>query len=239
MAGNQGDHSDDEEEMAEGRGRPWKKKDPGLVGSKIPEFKKADVPDELTAAAANYTAYDYYKLFQPNEYAEMVVEQSKLYGGQKDMLRQASMVDMDTYRCTEAVLLLSGYQTVPRRKMLWERSPDCFNKLVSDSIRRTQMDAVLSCLHFRDNAHADGDSYYKVRPIFDIMNKTSSKYSRYCNCQGKYSVDEIMVPYYGRHLSRQFIVGKPIRCGYKVKAKKITGCKKNILKKMCIFFRSL
>jgi hypothetical protein len=46
--------------------------------------------------------------------------------------------------------------------MMWERQPDCYNELVAKSIRRSQMDAVLSCLHFRDNAYIDDDSYYKV-----------------------------------------------------------------------------
>ncbi len=67
------------------------------------------------------------------------------------------------YRCTEAVLLLSGYHSVPRRKMMWERQQDCFNELVAKNIRRNQMDAVLTCLHFRDNADMDGDGFYKVR----------------------------------------------------------------------------
>jgi len=215
----QGDHSDEEEEEEEVNTRrtgPWVKKNPNLIGSKIPDFKKPDQPaPELTPAVA--TAYDYYKLFQSEKFVDLVIEQSKLYAGQKDMVRQASSVDKDTYRCTEAVLLLSGYATVPRRKMLWERSPDCFNKLVADNVRRTQVDAVLSCLHFRDNAEADQDSYYKVRPIFDNLNEASSKFSRFCTADGKYSVDEMMLPYYGRHSSRQFIMGKPIRCGYKVK----------------------
>jgi hypothetical protein len=33
---------------------------------------------------------------------------------------------------------------------------------------------------------------------------------------GKFSIDEIMIPYYGRHSTKQFIYGKPIRFGYKV-----------------------
>jgi hypothetical protein len=53
-----------------------------------------------------------------------------------------------------------------------------------------------------------------VRPIFDNINKRSSKYF---STQGKYSVDEVMVPYFGRHSSKQFIRGKPIRYGFKVK----------------------
>lgn len=60
------------------------------------------------------------------------------------------------------MLLHSGYHTIPRRKMLWECKPDCRNELVADAIRRDQMDAVLQCLHFRDNTKIDDDGYFKV-----------------------------------------------------------------------------
>lgn len=159
----QGEGSSDEEGGdVPGMTGSWSKKDPRLVGSKIPPLEKLELPEAVVAEAANYTAYDYYKLFQPDSFVEQVLEQSRLYGGQKDLHKAVASVNMNTYRCTEAVLLLSGYHSVPRRRMLWERQPDCFNKLVADSIRRTQMDAVLSCLHFRDNADTDDDGYYKV-----------------------------------------------------------------------------
>ncbi len=34
--------------------------------------------------------------------------------------------------------------------------------------------------------------------------------------EGQFSVDEVMIPYFGRHSSKQFIHGKPIQYGYKV-----------------------
>jgi hypothetical protein len=61
------------------------------------------------------------------------------------------------------LLLHSGYNTVPKRKMLWEQKLDCHNELISNAIRRHQVDAVLSCLHFRDNSKIDEDSYFKVK----------------------------------------------------------------------------
>lgn len=73
------------------------------------------------------------------------------------------------FRCTEAVLLLSGYHSVPRRKMMWETSPDCHNQLVAKNVRRNQVDAVLQCLHFRDNADADDDGYYKVKCKYYLL----------------------------------------------------------------------
>ncbi len=39
---------------------------------------------------------------------------------------------------------------------------DCRNALVADAIRRREVDAVLLCLHFRDNSNLDNDGYYKV-----------------------------------------------------------------------------
>ena len=97
--------------------------------------------------------------------------------------------------------------------MMWENSPDCHNELVAQKVRRDQVDAVLQCLHFRNNDHADGDSYYKVRPIFENLNRASAKWMA---MESQYSIDEMMIPYYGRHSSKQFIRGKPIRYGFKV-----------------------
>ena len=65
---------------------------------------------------------------------------------------------------------------------------------------------------------------FQVRPIFDNLNKTATKWILPFS-DGHFSVDETMIPYYGRHSTKQFIRGKPIRFGYKV----CHCCKPNIL----------
>jgi Transposase IS4 len=55
--------------------------------------------------------------------------------------------------------------------------------------------------------------FIQVRPIIDNLNKASSKWHGGAE---KFSVDEVMVPYYGRHGSKQYIHGKPVRYGFKV-----------------------
>ena len=67
------------------------------------------------------------------------------------------------YMCTEAMLLHSGYHSMPRRRRIWELKPDCHKALIADNIRRREVDAVLSCLHFWDNSKLDNDGYFKVQ----------------------------------------------------------------------------
>jgi hypothetical protein len=59
----------------------------------------------------------------------------------------------------------------------------------------------------------NGDNYYKVRPIFHNLNQASK---RWFSSYQKFSVDEVMIPYYGRHSSKQYIHGKPVKYGFKV-----------------------
>ena len=97
--------------------------------------------------------------------------------------------------------------------MLWELKKDCYNALVADNTRRDDMHAVFQCLHFRDNSLLDDDAYFKVRPVFENLNK-SGKLFKLGALSRAFSIDEIMVDYCGRDSSHQFIRGKRIRFVY-------------------------
>ena len=87
--------------------------------------------------------------------------------------------------------------------------------MVKEAIRRDDYDNVLFCTHFVDNAEATRSNYKfeKVRPIFELMYNTSKCYLPRSE---KVSIDEMMIPYFGRKGEKQFMKGKPIREGYKV-----------------------
>ena len=107
-----------------------------------------------------------------------------------------------------------GYNKVPSRRFYWQAQDDCYNKLIAESIGRNNFEGILACLHFADNERNDGaDKYYKVRPLFNNLNKNCSKYNK--NNQ-EFSIDESMVQYFGFHSTKQFIKGKPIRYGFKI-----------------------
>ena len=87
---------------------------------------------------------------------------------------------------------------------------------VQSAMSRNRFEEMLRYLHVSDNAHIDvGDKMSKVRPLLSHMNEKFLTYFRAVQTQNL-SIDESMVPYYGRHSCKQFIRGKPIRFGYKV-----------------------
>ena len=103
---------------------------------------------------------------------------------------------VDSLRVVEGVLLLSGYNSVLSRRHYWEQRDYMHSKMVAENISKSKFEGILSCLHFADNGRTDGYRYYMVRPIFENLNKQSSKYTNLFSCL---SVDESMIPYFGRH----------------------------------------
>jgi hypothetical protein len=57
------------------------------------------------------------------------------------------------------------------------------------------------------------DRFWKVRPLYDHLNKMAKKY---VVIPENVSIDEGMIKYFGPHPLKQFIRGKPIRFGYKM-----------------------
>ena len=113
-----------------------------------------------------------------------------------------------------AMLLLSGYNVLPRRRMYWENSEDVKNDSMSRAMSRNRFEEILSVLHCCDNNNLNPeDKMTKVRPLYNLINERCLKY---LSNLSSICVDESMLPYYGRHSSKQRIVGKPVRMGYKM-----------------------
>ena len=77
---------------------------------------------------------------------------------------------------------------------------------------RNKFREILSNLHLADNTQITDDRHYKVRVLFEKLNFNFKQYGSFAN----HSVDESIIPYYGKHGTKQFIRGKPIRFGFKL-----------------------
>lgn len=113
------------------------------------------------------------------------------------------------------ILIVSGYNSLPRRRMYWENESDVRNELIANSMRRDRFEEIFRYFHAADNNNLDSnDRYAKVQPFLSLMNERFMKYGAPFG-PTNISIDESMIPYYGRHPTKQFIRGKPIRWGYK------------------------
>ncbi|KAJ8896870.1 hypothetical protein PR048_002216 [Dryococelus australis] len=83
-----------------------------------------------------------------------------------------------------------------------------------NALSRDWFEIIMSNLHCCDSENLDvSDRFTKVRPLFTMLN---DRFQAYAPHSEKHSVDEAMVPYFGRHGCEQFIRGKPIKYGYKL-----------------------
>lgn len=78
---------------------------------------------------------------------------------------------------------------------------------------RNRFQEIKKYIHFADNSSIDkSDRMYKLRPLMVLLN---SKFRQWGIFHKDLSIDVAMVKYFGRHPTKQFIRGKPIRFGYK------------------------
>ena len=102
---------------------------------------------------------------------------------------------IEKFKSFLAILLLSGYNELPRQEMYWERQEDTHNTLAAFLLSKNKFEDCKKYLHLCDNNALDpSDKFAKVWPLFDAINKTCL-----INYQPSQhvSIDESMVPYFG------------------------------------------
>ncbi|KAL0861407.1 hypothetical protein ABMA27_008951 [Loxostege sticticalis] len=83
------------------------------------------------------------------------------------------------------------------------------------SLKRYQQ--IRRYLHFVDNNEDDGDRYFKIRLLLDMVREFFLKYEE----GQKFSIDEIMIPYKGKKAGsrKQYMKMKPSKWGFKMFAR--------------------
>ena len=154
---------------------------------------------------------DIFESLIDDEVIDLLTKESNRYASKKNEVLDVSREEMKTFI---GILILSGYVQVPRRSMYWERNEDAYNPFVASSMRRERFTKILNMLHVANNEDLPAnDKYGKVRPLLDMLNE---RFQRYAMDSEAYSIDESMIPYFGKHGCKMFIRGKPIRWGFKV-----------------------
>lgn len=188
----------------------------------VGKWRKGDLkpqPDSDVNYTGNHgvntgkTATDLFEMFWPNDFLEYVKRQSELYAKQCNATSRFEAT-VDELKLFLAVLMISGYSSLPRRDMYWSLDGDIKNEAVAHSMPRNRFREILKNLHFADNTSlAADDKFAKVRPLITHLN---AKFISLLPSDVRHvDVDESMIPYYSHHGCKQRIQGKPIRYGFK------------------------
>ncbi|XP_071052947.1 piggyBac transposable element-derived protein 3-like [Onthophagus taurus] len=155
--------------------------------------------------------FEFFSLMITPEIVNMIVEHTTTYAAQKNK-EYFNLTEEELYTFI-GILLLSGYVPLPRRRMYWEQSEDVHNVLVANAMRRSRFEEICSYLHMSNNETiSKDDKLGKIRPLINCLNR---QFLRYAPIENNISIDESMIPHYGRHGCKQFVKGKPVRFGYK------------------------
>ena len=140
---------------------------------------------------------------------------SKRCASQKNHSRNVSPEEMKVYI---SILLATGCITPKNIRMLWEVKLDVHNELVASAMRQNRFLEIHQYLHACDNLDLPkNDKFAKIAHFFALLNSSFlDNFKSLFSISLDVSIDEIMVPCYGRHSCKQHIHGKPIRFGYKL-----------------------
>ena len=150
--------------------------------------------------------------FLTNEILSHICQETIRYAKSKG--RKNFTIDLRSLKGFICIPLINGYNALPQRAMYWQRTDDVYNGAVSSIMTRNRFDEIMQNLYLENNDDLDkNDKFAKVRPLINLLNKQCLKHFF---PKQHISVDESMVPCYGKHGAKQYIHGKPTKFGYKM-----------------------
>ena len=143
----------------------------------------------------------------------LLVEQTNRYANRNKNNLQFSVTNDEMLKFI-GIIFLSGYNQRTSETDYCSKSPDLECSIVASTMSRTRFQHIKSYLRAADNQNLAETKMAKAEPLYQLLNE---KFQRSGIFHENLSIDESMVPYFGRHLCKQFIRGKPIRFGYKIR----------------------
>ena len=135
------------------------------------------VVDTITKEGMN--PVDLFKLRSDDEIMNYICRETVKCASQKGGFQ--FVVTVEELNRYFVILLLSGYNKMPFRRMYWETRSDANNFLVSQCISRNRFLKIYQYLHFNGNMSIDyNDRVYKIRPIIDHLNACFGQFFQPC-----------------------------------------------------------
>lgn len=100
-----------------------------------------------------------------------------------------------------AIMITSGYKTLPSKAMHWFHDHDVYNEAVSSAKREDRFDMLKKCLHFNATDMLDkSEKYCQLRPLISHL---QNKFMKQFIPSQEVSHDGAMVKYFGKNSCKQ------------------------------------
>ena len=110
-----------------------------------------------------------FELFFDDKVVNFMVYMTNFYA-QRDKGKHNFTPDLNEMHLFLAMLLLTGYNQLPRKKMYWENSSNVLNTAMSNAISRNCFEELLSVSHLSNNMKLDtSDKLAKVRSFYNLI----------------------------------------------------------------------
>ena len=190
----------------------WKKSAPKPTVPTIDNYNNKPVMEELIPEFIDKNPFELFMLIMSGIF-EIIQHQSQIYAAQKN--DPSFHCTIEDYMVFVGILLLSGHRPYPRQELYWSLHPNFDCPIIREAMSKNRFMALKKYFHLNNNLEIPEnckDRCFKIRPLIEKMNKNFLQFGYFSD---KYSVDEKIVGYYGRHPIKQFVRGKPVRFGFK------------------------
>lgn len=200
----------DEPEPVKKRSKEAEKKSKRWINEDLPK-KNTVFPEPNYSKFRNLTPTQAFEKFIDSEVIEFLLQQCRAYALFKT--EPDPCITSEEMNVFIGILILSGYNTLPAKKLYWDQKDDVKNLLVCNAMRRDRCMTISKYIHCADNGKMDPtDKMWKLRPFMDLLKR---KFLENYVPSEHLDFDESMIAYFGRHGCKQTIRNKPIRFGYK------------------------
>ena len=190
----------------------WKKSAPKPTVLTIDNYNNKPAMERLILEFSDKNSFKLFMLIMSGIFA-IIQNQSQIYVAQKN--DPSFHCNIEDYMVFVGILLLSGNRPCSRQELYWSLPPSFDCPISRKAMSKNRFMALKKYFHLNNKLEIPEnckDRCFKIRPLIEKMNK---KFLQFGYFSDKYSVDEKIVGYYGRHPIKQFIRGKPVGFGLK------------------------
>jgi hypothetical protein len=157
---------------------------------------------------------DVFKLFYDSEIINEFVQNTNLYGAFTEGRKWKNVNEKDIFKLF-AIILYMGITRLPQRHMYWSRNMKYNSKYIGNIMSRERFCMLLKCFHYVDTSSLtqyERASKNKSNPFWTVESftiKLAANYRKYYQCDELIDIDEMCIPFQGRHICLCFNPNKP------------------------------